>query len=81
MTTQSQNKLNYEEVDNRIAAFDEWLAEQSQPVKDTVSQHIDALTKAIPTMGEKSAKLLLAEVYLVARRHIHIEKKYGGREK
>jgi hypothetical protein len=81
MTTQSQNKLSYEEVDNRVAAFDEWLAGQEQPVKDTVFQHIGALIKAVPTMGEKSAKLLLAEVYLVARRHIHIEKKYGGREK
>lgn len=80
MTTQSQNKLNYEEVDNRIAAFDEWLAEQSQPVKDTVSQHIGALIKAVPTMGEKSAKIVLIEVYLLARRHIHIEKKYGERE-
>jgi hypothetical protein len=81
MTTKSQNKLNYEEVDVRVTAFDEWLAGQEQPVKDTVCQHIGALTNAVPTMGEKSAKLLLAEVYLLARRHIHIEKKYGEREK
>ena len=80
MVTKSQNKIGYEEADSKIAAFDEWLAGQAQPVKDTVSQHIGALTKAVPTMGEKSAKLLLVEVYLVARRHIHIEKKYGERE-
>lgn len=80
MVTKSQNKLSYEEVDVRIAAFDEWLAGQEQPVKNTVSQHIGALINAVPTMGEKSAKLLLAEVYLLARRHIHIEKKYGERE-
>lgn len=80
MLTKSQNKLNYEEVDNRVAAFDEWLAGQEQPVKDTVSQHIDALIKAVPTMGEKSAKLLLAEVYILACRHIHIENKYGEKE-
>ena len=77
MVTKSQNKLNYEEVDNRVAAFDEWLAGQEQPVKDTVSQHIDALKKAVPNMGEKSAKIVLIEVYLLARRHIHIENKYG----
>lgn len=81
MVTKSQNKLSYEEVDNRVTAFDEWLAGQEQPVKDTVCRHVAILVKAIPTMGEKSAKLLLAEVYLVARRHIHIEKKYGEREK
>ena len=80
MTTQSQNKLNYEEVDGKIAAFDEWLEGQSQPTKDTVNQHIAILTKVIPNFGEKSAKVLLAEVYLVTRRHIHIENKYGEKE-
>lgn len=80
MVTKSQNKLNYDEADSKIAAFDEWLAEQSQPIQDAVWQHIALLVKAIPTMGEKSAKLLLAEVYILARRHIHIEKKYGERE-
>ena len=80
MVTKSQNKLSYDEADSKIAAFDEWLAGQAQPVKDTVSQHIDALKKAVPNMGEKSAKIVLIEVYLLARRHIHIEKKYGELE-
>lgn len=77
MVTKSQNKLSYEEVDNRTAAFDEWLETQNEPVQDTVYKHIAALTNALPNFGEKSAKLLLAEVYLVTRRHIHIENKYG----
>lgn len=80
MLTKPQNTLNYEEDDSKIAAFDEWLIGQSQPVQDKVYQHIVLLTKAIPTMGEKSAKLLLIEVYLVTRRHIHIENKYGEKE-
>lgn len=77
MVTKSQNKLGYDAVDSKVAAFDEWLEMQSQPVRDTVQSHIAALVKAVPTMGDKSAKLLLSEVYLVARRHIHIESKYG----
>ena len=81
MVTQSRNKLNYDDADAKIAAFDEWLELQIQPVKDTVNQHIAILVKAIPNFGEKSAKILLSEVYLVARRHIQIEKKYGEREK
>lgn len=80
MVTKSQNKLSYDEADSKIAAFDEWLAGQAQPVKDTVSQHIDALTKVVPNMGEKSAKIVLIEVYILARRCIHIEKKYGELE-
>lgn len=80
MTIQSQNKLSYEEADNNVLAFDEWLEAQSEPVQDTVYQHIAALTNALPNFGEKSAKLLLAEVYILARRHIHIENKYGGKE-
>lgn len=75
MTTQSQGKLNYDDADIKTAAFDEWLAKQAQPVKNTVNQHIALLTKAIPHMGEKSAKLLLVEVYLITRQHIHIENK------
>ena len=81
MVTQSQNKLNYDDADAKIAAFDEWLELQIQRVKDTVEHHIYLLTKAIPNFGEKSAKILLSEVYLVARRQIQIEKKYGEREK
>jgi len=77
MVTQSQNKLSYDAADAKIAAFDEWLEEQSKAVRDKVQLHISELVKDIPNMGEKSAKVLLAEVYLVARRHIHIEKKYG----
>jgi len=81
MVTKSQNLLSYDEADAKIAAFDEWLGNQSEAVKDTVNLHITALVKAIPNFGEKSAKVLLAEVYMVARRHIHIENKYGVREK
>ena len=80
MVTQSRNKLNYDDADAKIAAFDEWLELQIQPVKDTVEHHIYLLTKAIPNFGEKSAKILLSEVYLVARRQIQIENKYGERE-
>ncbi len=81
MVTQSRSKLNYDDADAKIAAFDEWLEGQTEAVKDTVNIHIAKLVKAIPNFGEKSAKILLSEVYLVARRHIHIEKKYGEREK
>ena len=81
MVTKTQNKLNYDDADSKIAAFDEWLEGQESPVKDTVYKHIAALTKAIPNLGEKSAKILLSEVYLLARRQIQIEKKYGEREK
>jgi len=81
MVTKTQNKLNYDDADSKIAAFDEWLKKQESPVKDTVYKHIAALTKAIPNLGEKSAKILLSEVYLLARRQIQIEKKYGEREK
>lgn len=77
MVTKTQNKLSYDAADAEIAAFDEWLECQSQPVKDTVNNHMALLTKAIPNMGEKSTKILLIEVYLLARRQIHIEKKYG----
>jgi hypothetical protein len=54
---------------------------QNEDVKDTVQIHIAALVKAIQNLGDKSAKILLSEVYLEARRHIHIEKKYGKRQK
>lgn len=81
MVTKSQNKLSYDEADSKIAAFDEWLEMQSQPVKDKVNSHISLLTKAIPMIGEKSAKILLIEVYLLTRRRIHIENKYGEKEK
>lgn len=64
MVTKSQNMLNYDEADAKIAAFDEWLELQIQPVKDTVEHHIYLLTKAIPNFGEKSAKILLSGVYL-----------------
>lgn len=80
MVTKSQNKLSYDEADSKIAAFDEWLAGQAQPVKDKVYDHMALLKKAVPNMGEKSAKIVLIEVYLLARRHIHIEKKYGELE-
>lgn len=80
MVTKSQNKLSYDDADSKIAAFDEWLEGQPQPVQDTVNQDIALLTKAIPNFGEKSAKTLLIEVYLVTRRHIHIENKYGEKE-
>ena len=56
--------LNTQEVDSKIEAFDEWLDTQSQPVKDKVRSHIDLLTEAIPHLGDKSAKILLAGVYL-----------------
>lgn len=80
MLTKPQNKLTYDEVDSKIAAFDEWLEAQSKPVQDTVYRHLATLTNAIPNFGEKSAKLLLIEVYLLTRRHIHIENKYGEKE-
>jgi len=79
MTTQ-KTQFTYNKADNTIAAFDEWLADQSEAVRDTVQIHIAALVKAIPNLGYKSAKILLSEVYLEARLHIHIEKKYGERE-
>lgn len=56
--------LNNEQVDSKIAAFDEWLEGQSEPVRDTVRNHITLLTKAVATMGVKSAKILLSGVYL-----------------
>jgi len=80
MVTQSQNKLSYDAADAKIAAFDEWLEEQGEAVRDKVRCHIEWLMEAIPNLGDKSAKILLSEVYLEARRHIHIEKKYGERE-
>lgn len=77
MLTKPQNALSYDEVDCKVSAFDEWLEAQSEPVKETVACHIGLLKEAMPNFCDKSAKLLLAEVYLVARRHIHIENKYG----
>jgi uncharacterized iron-regulated protein len=79
MATQ-KTQFTYKVADSKITAFDEWLAEQNEAVKDTVQIHIAALVKAIPNLGDKSAKILLSEVYLEARRHIHIEKKYGEKE-
>lgn len=67
MVTKSQNKLNYDEADAKIAAFDEWLAEQTEAVQEKVRGHIAILTKAIPNAGEKSAKILLSGVYLRVR--------------
>lgn len=58
----------------KVEAFDEWLEEQPADVKDTVSLHLSALHGVV---GPDSAKLLLGEIYLTARRLIHIEKKYG----
>jgi len=81
VTQPHKTQFTYNKADNTIAAFDEWLAEQNEAVRDTVQIHIAALVKAIPNLGDKSAKILLSEVYLEARRHIHIEKKYGEREK
>ena len=80
MTT-PKTQFTYNKADSMIAAFDEWLETQSETIKSKVYAHIGLLNKAIPTMGEKSAKLLLIEVYLLARRQIHIENKYGEREK
>lgn len=79
MTT-PKSQFTYNKADSMIAAFDEWLELQSEAVRDTVHSHIAKLTKAIPNLGDKSAKILLSEVYLEARRHIHIEKKYGERQ-
>lgn len=79
MTT-PKTQFTYNKADSMIAAFDEWLEGQPKPVQDTVNGHITKLTKAIPNLGDKSAKILLSEVYLEARRHIHIEKKYGERQ-
>ena len=76
-----KTQFTYNKSDSMIAAFDEWLELQSEAVRDTVHIHIAKLVKAIPNLGDKSAKILLSEVYLVARRHIHIENKYGEREK
>lgn len=72
-----KTQFTHNKADNTIAAFDEWLAEQSEAVRDKVQIHIAALVKEIPNLGDKSAKILLSEVHLEARRHIQIEKKYG----
>jgi len=80
MVIKPKNGIGYEEVDCKVSAFDEWLEEQPEPVKQKVYAHISLLKKAVPTMGEKSAKLLLIEVYLLTRRKIQIEQKYGELE-
>jgi len=79
-TQPPKTQFTYNKADSMISAFDEWLEGQSEAIKDTVQIHIAALVKAIPNLGDKSAKILLSEVYLEARRHIHIEKKYGEKE-
>ena len=66
MTT-PKSQFTYKKADGMIAAFDEWLEEQTQPVRDTVRNHIALLTKSIPNIGEKSTKILLAGVYLRVR--------------
>ena len=80
MVTKPKFTMTYDDVDTKVFAFDEWLEEQPKAVHETVKSHISILIKAIPTMGEKSAKLLLSEVYLLTRRKIQIEKKYGELE-
>ena len=80
MATKPLEGITYSEADTKIAAFDEWLETQSEPVKAKVYLHIGALNESIPNMGEKSAKILLIEIYMLARRRIHIEKKYGELE-
>ena len=79
MTT-PKTQFTYNKADSMIAAFDEWLEGQAKPVQVLVDLHIANLVRAIPNLGEKSAKILLSEVYLVARQQIQIEKKYGERE-
>jgi hypothetical protein len=59
--------LNNQEVDSKIEAFDEWLEMQNQLVQDKVRCHIEWLVEAIPHLGDKSAKVLLAGVYLRVR--------------
>ncbi len=61
------DKLNYQEVDSKIAAFDEWLETQSEAVQHKVRCHIAWLVEAIPNLGDKSAKVLLSGVYLRVR--------------
>ncbi len=73
-----KTRLNIEQVDAEIAAFDEWLEEQSEPVRDKVRDHLAALTEAIPNLGEKSAKILLAEVYLRVRKVIRLPGPVGA---
>ena len=59
--------LTIYEVDSKIEAFDEWLDTQSEAVQDKVRCHIEWLVESIPHLGDKSAKVLLAGVYLRVR--------------
>jgi hypothetical protein len=70
--------ISNNEVDTRNKSFDEWLETQGDEVKEKVRSHIAALTNGLPNIGEKSAKVLLSEVYLRVRKVTRLQAPEGA---